>query len=135
RALLKRREFARAVLQLSQARRYNPFDREVANLLGRARYELGDLAGALAAFTDAFLLVGDHEREEAAKLKDRIQELKEELNGSTERLAYVFHQRQEELRVAFDRLEWHRERFREERLQAVAPAANVGGRRRGRHTP
>ena len=129
RALLKRREFARAVLQLSQARRYNPFDREVANLLGRARYELGDLAGALAAFTDAFLLVGDHEREDAAKLKDRIQELKEELDWSNERLAYVFHQRQEELRVAFDRLEWHRERFREERLQAAVPepAADVRG--------
>ncbi len=122
RLLLKRREFARAVLQLAQARRYNPFDREVEQLLGRARYELGDLAGALAAFIDAFLLVGDQEREDAARLKDRIQELKEELAWSNERLAYVFHQRQEELRVAFDRLEWHRERFREERLQPISDA-------------
>ncbi|HEV8629996.1 MAG TPA: cyclic nucleotide-binding domain-containing protein [Thermoanaerobaculia bacterium] len=120
--LLKRREFARAVLQLSQARRYNPFDRQVAQMLGRARYELGDLAGSLAAFIDGFLLVGDHEREDAARLKDRIQELKEELGWSNERLAYVFHQRQEELRVAFDRLEWHRERFREERAHAAAAA-------------
>ena len=128
RTLLKKREFARAVLQLSQARRYNPFDREISQLLGRARYELGDLSGALAAFIDAFLLVGDHERDDAARLKDRIQELKEELSWSNERLAYVFHQRQEELRVAFDRLEWHRERFREERPKAAAePAAATHG--------
>src|SRR5581483_11321747 len=121
RLLLKRREFARSVLQLSQAKRYNPFDREVCSLLGRARYELGDLAGALASFIDAFLLVGDNEREDAARIKDRIQELKEELSWSNERLAYVFHQRQEELRVAFDRLEWHRERFRDEHALAAAP--------------
>jgi CRP-like cAMP-binding protein len=120
RLLLKKREFARAVLQLSQARRYNPFDRGVAQLLGRARYELADLSGALAAFIDAFLLIADHEREEANRIKDRIQEIKEELSWSNERLAYLFHQRQEELRVAFDRLEWHRERFREERAQLAA---------------
>jgi CRP/FNR family cyclic AMP-dependent transcriptional regulator len=121
RLLLKRREFARAVLQLSQARRYNPFDRAVAQLLGRARYELGDLSGALGAFIDAFLLVADHEREEAARLKDRIQEIKEDLGWSNERLAYLFHQRQEELRIAFDRLEWHRERFREEKAATTPP--------------
>jgi CRP/FNR family cyclic AMP-dependent transcriptional regulator len=132
RLLLKRREFARAVLQLSQARRYNPFDRHVAQFLGRARYELGDLAGALGAFIDAYLLVADHEREEAAKLKDRIQEIKEELSWSNERLAYLFHQRQEELRIAFDRLEWHRERFREERAAATAPEATPGGKGSGR---
>jgi len=130
RTLLKRREFARSVLQLSQAKRYNPFDREVCTLLGRARYELGDLSGALACFIDAFLLVGDNEREDAAKLKDRIQEVKEELSWSNERLAYVFHQRQEELRVAFDRLEWHRERFREERAlaQQGTEPGGAGGR-------
>jgi CRP/FNR family transcriptional regulator, cyclic AMP receptor protein len=133
RLLLKKREFARAVLQFSQARRYNPFDRHVAQFLGRARYELGDLAGALSAFIDAYLLVADHEREEAAKLKDRIQEIKEELSWGNERLSYVFHQRQEELRIAFDRLEWHRERFREERAAAATPeAAAAAGRGGGR---
>jgi CRP-like cAMP-binding protein len=132
RTLLKRREFARAVLQLSQAKRYNPFDREVCSLLARARYELGDLAGSLGSFIDAFLLVGDHEREEAARLKDRIQDLKEELVWSNERLAYLFHQRQEELRVAFDRLEWHRERFREERTLAQPPAEQQAGKGGGR---
>ena len=120
RMLLKRRELARAVLQLSQARRYNPFDRGVAQLLARARYELGDLSGALAAFIDAFLLIADHERDDANRIKDRIQDIKEELSWSNERLAYLFHQRQEELRVAFDRLEWHRERYREEKARLAA---------------
>ena len=133
RMLLKKREFARAVLQLSQARRYNPFDRGVAQLLARARYELGDLTGALSAFIDAFLLIADHERDDANRIKDRIQDIKEELSWANERLAYLFHQRQEELRVAFDRLEWHRERYREEKARLAAlEAATEAPRGSGR---
>jgi CRP/FNR family transcriptional regulator, cyclic AMP receptor protein len=115
RLLFKRREFVRAVTQLTKAWRFNPFDREVSRLLGRCRYELADFQGALAAFVDAFLLLPQGHRREAHEIKERIQQLKERLGWGNEPLARLFHQRQEELRVAFDRLEWHRDRHREAR--------------------
>ena len=113
RMLFHRREFSRALVQLLKARRYNPFDRQVSVLIGRSRYELGDFEGALAAFIDAFLLLPEVEREEAGKLRTWIQDLRDIIDWENEQLTSLFHRRREELRILFDRLEWHRERFHE----------------------
>ncbi|HVS02216.1 MAG TPA: cyclic nucleotide-binding domain-containing protein, partial [Thermoanaerobaculia bacterium] len=131
RLLFRRHEFARAVVQLARARRYDPFDRDIALLLGRARYELADLEGALTCCIDGFLLLGDDDRGEAAELRDRIQELRDSLGWSNDHLSHLFRQRQEELRVAFDRLEWHRERFLQERdaVRVEGPRARPGSGR------
>ncbi len=126
RMLFHRREFSRSLVQLLKARRYNPFDRQVAVLIGRARHELGDFEGALAAFIDAFLLLPESDREEAGLLRTWIQDLRDELDWENDRLTDLFHRRREELRILFDRLEWHRERFHE------AQRVEVGQRDVGR---
>jgi CRP-like cAMP-binding protein len=116
--LMKRSEFSLALVRLLQARRFNPFDRETARLLARCSYETGDYKGALAGYIDAFLLLPDTRREEAGILRDWIQELRDILEWDAERLTHMFHERQEQLRILFDRLEWHRERFEEDRERA-----------------
>ncbi|MBZ0114926.1 MAG: cyclic nucleotide-binding domain-containing protein [Thermoanaerobaculia bacterium] len=113
RMLFHRREYSRALVQLLKARRYNPFDRQVAVLIGRSRHELGDFEGALAAFIDAFLLLPESDREEAGKLRTWIQDLRDALEWDNDQLTALFHRRREELRIMFDRLEWHRERYHE----------------------
>jgi CRP/FNR family transcriptional regulator, cyclic AMP receptor protein len=126
--MFKHREFARAVAQLARARRYNPFDREVHHLLARSRYELADYQGALTAFVDAFLVLPQGHRREADEIKERIQQLKERLGWDNEQLSRHFLERQEELRLAFDRLEWHRERHRSELQRSdTQPIRSVRG--------
>ena len=128
---LKRSAFERARIHLLQAKRFNPFDRETARLLARSCYEIGDYKGALSGYIDAFLLLPDTRREEAGILRDWIQELREILEWDAERLTHLFHERQEQLRILFDRLEFHRERF-EERKQGTTPEEpETAGIRRG----
>ncbi|MDX1632485.1 MAG: cyclic nucleotide-binding domain-containing protein [Thermoanaerobaculia bacterium] len=113
--LIGRKEFSLALVQLLQARRFDPFDRETARLLARCRYETKDYEGALTGYIDAFLLLPDTRREEAGILRDRIHEIRESLDWDNEGLTRLFRQRQEHLRILFDRLEWHRDRLLEDR--------------------
>ena len=135
RLLFRRKEFEDAVEELSQALRYNPFDREVSELLGRAEYERKQYEGALRATVHAFLLLNEGDEEGVRRLRRRIQTLKQILGWGNRELAKIFHERQDHLRIAFDRLEWHRERFVEQSglasLTSVAPSAPVA-RREGR---
>lgn len=111
---LRRHEWAEAAVQLVKARTYNPFDRRVSELLARARFEMGDFAGALASLVDAVLLQPDGVRTEGdSELKRQVQHLKKTLGWENAQLVDFFHQRQEELKLSFERLEWHRMRFRE----------------------
>ena len=125
RILFRKKRFQRASEELAQALRFNPFDRETAELLGRAQYECRELDGALRSSVHAFLLLNEGDREGAERLRRRIRTLRQILGAGRRELTAVFHERQEFLHTAFDRLEWRRERFMEEEglLAEPLPAA------------
>lgn len=114
RVLFRRKDFDTAAEEFGKALRFNPFDRETAESLGRAEFERKQFDAALRAAVHAFLLLHDGDDEGTERLKRRIQTLKQILGWGNRELAAAFRERQEHLRTAFDRLEWHRERFLEE---------------------
>ena len=114
RILFRRKRFQRAAEELEKALLYNPFDREAAELLGRAQYECRELSDALASSVHAYLLLNEGDREGAERLRRRIRTLRQILGWGRRELTAVFHERQEFLHTAYDRLEWQRERFMEE---------------------
>ncbi|MEM9593597.1 MAG: cyclic nucleotide-binding domain-containing protein [Acidobacteriota bacterium] len=99
---------------LRAAQRYNPFDRQIAELLGRAETALGNRRRALEAAIDAFLLLRENDAESAAPLKVEIRDLKRALQLDAEGIAEIFRERRIKLQTAFDRLELQRERFLQE---------------------
>jgi|CXWL01.1.fsa_nt_gi CRP-like cAMP-binding protein/cytochrome c-type biogenesis protein CcmH/NrfG len=112
--LYRRKEYDGAAREFAKALHLNPFDRETASLLGQAHHELKHYEEALRASVHAFLLLPEADRAGAERLRRRIRTLKQLLGWGRREIASVFHDRQEHLHTAFDRLEWHRERFREE---------------------
>jgi len=122
RLLFRRREFDGAAEEFGRALRYNPFDRETAEILGRSEYERKSFEASLAATVHAFLLLNDGDEEGVRRLRRRIQTLKQILGLGNRELAQVFHERQELLHTAFDRLEWQRERFLE---GGTSPLSNL----------
>ena len=114
RILFRRQDFDGAAEELAKALRYNPFDREIAESLGRAEYERKQFEAAIAAAVHAFLLLNEGDAEGGERLRRRIQTLKQILGWGSRELARVFRERRDELHVAFDRLQWQRERFLEE---------------------
>jgi len=122
RLLFRRRDFDGAVEEFTRALRYNPFDRETAESLGRAEYERKRFEAALGATVQAFLLLNDGDEEGVRRLRRRIQTLKQILGWGNRELSRVFRERQELVHTAFERLEWHRERFLE---QGGLPGANI----------
>ncbi len=120
RLLFRRKDFDGAVEELDQALRFNPFDRETAESLGRAEYERKRYEPALRSTVHAFLLLNEGDEEGVRRLRRRIQTLKQILGWGNRELSQVFKERQEQIHTAFDRLEWHRELFMEEAgLQSV----------------
>jgi len=122
RLLFRRKEFDGAVEEMERALRFNPFDREVAESLGRAEYERKQYEPALGATVHAFLLLNDADDEGISRLRRRIQTLKQILGWGNRELTRVFRERQEALHTAYDRLEWQRERFLEE--SGLPPASS-----------
>jgi CRP-like cAMP-binding protein/Flp pilus assembly protein TadD len=122
RLLFRQRDFDGAAEEFGRALRYNPFDRETAENLGRAEYERKRFEAALDATVHAFLLLNDGDEEGVRRLRRRIQTLKQILGWGNRELSRVFHERQEVLHTAFERLEWHRERFLE---QGGLPGAHI----------
>jgi CRP-like cAMP-binding protein/tetratricopeptide (TPR) repeat protein len=112
--LFRRGDYERAVDELVRALRLNPFDRESAELLGRAEFERRRIEPALTATVHAFLLLQDGDEEGSERLRRRIRTLKHLLGHGTSELTAVFHERQEALQTAYERLAWRRERFPEE---------------------
>jgi CRP/FNR family transcriptional regulator, cyclic AMP receptor protein len=132
RLLFRRHDFDGAVEELEKALRFNPFDREIAELLGRAEFERKHLEAALAVAVHAFLLLNDADEEGIRRLRRRIQTLKQMLGWGNRELTRVFRERQEHLHTAFDRLEWQRERFLEQSgLPVAATFMNVPAVQRG----
>ncbi|HEX4961439.1 MAG TPA: cyclic nucleotide-binding domain-containing protein [Thermoanaerobaculia bacterium] len=122
RLLFRRRDFDGAAEEFGRALRFNPFDRETAENLGRAEYERKQFEAALGATVHAFLLLNDGDEEGVRRLRRRIQTLKQILGWGNRELSRLFHERQESVHTAFERLEWHRERFLE---QGGLPGANI----------
>ncbi len=129
----RRKEFDAAAAEFAAALRLNPFDREVAESLGRAELERKRFEAALGATVHAFLLLNDGDEEGGRRLRRRIQTLKQILGLGSRELAQLFHRRQEEIHTAFDRLQWHRERFLEQGgfspsggFAASGPVADAG---------
>jgi CRP-like cAMP-binding protein len=107
----KHRRFDLAAAELRAAQRYNPFDRQIAELLGRVEYELERYRESLEATVDAFLLLTDEDRDLGRELINRIRRLKKIRKISSETLVEIFHDRRDKLQTAFDRLELQRERL------------------------
>jgi len=120
--LFRRRDFDGAAEEFGRALRFNPFDRETAESLGRAEYERKRFEAALGATVHAFLLLNDGDEEGVRRLRRRIQTLKQILGWGNRELQRLFRERQETVHTAFDRLEWHRERFLE---QGGLPGAHI----------
>ncbi len=134
RVLYRRRSFQRSAEELGKALLYNPFDRETAELLGRAQYECRQLEDALRSSVHGFLLLHEGDREGTDRLRRRIRTLRQILGWGRREITRLFHERQEYLHTAFDRLEWQRERFMEEEglldergLEASPAAAGTSG--------
>lgn len=133
RLLFRRKDFDGAVDEFAQALRFNPFDREIAESLGRAEYERKQYEPALRATVHAFLLLNDGDEEGVRRLRRRIQTLKQILGWGNRELSQVFKERQEQIHTAFDRLEWHRERFMEEAGLQTTVFPNAPTRARREH--
>jgi CRP/FNR family transcriptional regulator, cyclic AMP receptor protein len=114
RLLLRRGEAEGAAAALDRALHLNPFDREIAEELGRAELEHRRFEPSLRATIHAFLLLHDADEEGGDRLKRRIRTLKRLLALDANELTPYFHERQEYLQTAFERLEWRRELFLEE---------------------
>jgi CRP-like cAMP-binding protein len=131
RLLLRRHDTGAAAEELERALRLNPFDRYIAESLGRAELARKRLEPALRATIHAFLLLADADEEGGDRLKRRIRTIKRLLGWETADLAPFFHERKELLQTALERLEWHRERFLEDggwsrvSLSLAAPARRV----------
>ncbi len=128
-------DYDSAAEHLRRALRYNPFDREAAELLGQVEYERKQFPDALAATIDAFLLLPSVDEERAIRLRRRIRTLRHLLGWQSKEVVTLFREREEQLHTAFDRLEWRRERFRSEEgweslaLAALGPAGRDDGGR------
>lgn len=114
RILFRRRDFDGAAEELGKALRLNPFDREIAEQLGRTELERKRFEAALGTTVHAFLLLNDGDEEGIRRLRRRIQTLKQLLGWGNRELTAMFRERQELVHTAFERLEWHRERILEQ---------------------
>lgn len=123
-------DYDTAAERMTRALRYNPFDREAAELLGQIEYERKRHSEALAATIDAFLLLPPTEEESALRLRRRIRTLRHLLGWGNAQVVALFREREENLHLAFDRLAWRREHLKgAETLAEPAPLpAPEGGR-------
>ncbi|QQR73969.1 MAG: cyclic nucleotide-binding domain-containing protein [Holophagales bacterium] len=125
---LRLKDFDRSADLLARAHRLNPFDLGTAEQLGQVEYERRQFHAALVATIDAFLLLADAASADGERLRRKVRTLRHALGWESQEVVQLFHERQEALRLAYDRLEWRRERYREEDAlieRAVAPSPPV----------
>lgn len=113
--LKREKDYHGAEKELQAALRFNPFDREVAEELGLVYYELKKFEASLAATVDSFLLLRDNDTQASIRLQRRIRTLKRVLNWENQWLIRMFHDRRASLSTSFDRLQWRRDLFLEEK--------------------
>jgi len=115
RMLVRQKDWSGAAQELQRAMRFNPFDRETAELLGLVEYERKNFEQALACTIDAFLLLADESSETGSRLRRRIRTLRRILRWKSRQMVALFRERQDELQTAYDRLQWRRDLFLEQR--------------------
>lgn len=84
----------------------NPFDLGTAEQLGQVEYERRQFHAALVATMDAFLLLADAASADGERLRRKVRTLRHALGWESQEVVQLFHERQEALRLAYDRLEW-----------------------------
>ena len=114
-------DYDAAADHLHRALRFNPFDREAAELLGQVEYERRQYAESMSATIDAFLLLPTTEEERGIRLRRRIRTLRHLLGWEGSQVATLLRDREEVLHIAFDRLQWRRERFHGAETLAEGP--------------
>jgi CRP-like cAMP-binding protein len=115
RLLFRQRDYDAAANELAKALRFNPFDAEAAELMGLVEYERKNFEQALAHTIDAFLLLREEESRPAVRLRRRVRAVRQLLDWENRRFTRLFHERQQRLATAFDRLQWRRDLFLVER--------------------
>ena len=115
RLLWRQKDYDAAAAELGKALRFNPFDAEAAELMGLVEYERKNFEEALAHTVDAFLLLREEESRAAVRLRRRVRAVRQLLDWENRRFARLFHERQQRLATAFDRLQWRRDLFLVER--------------------
>lgn len=95
--------------EAQKGRKFNPFDRELAELAGRVEFELKRFDGALSHFVDAFLLSTDQKGESSEPIRRMINTLKRILNVDSKALNSIIRDRVENLEVCTERLEFRKE--------------------------
>jgi len=102
--------------EISKARHLNPFDRGLAEISGRIKFELKKWDEALNAFVDAFLLATDQKGESTEAVRRMINTLKRMLGLETKDLNARIKERVDQLQLATERLEFRKENlFHEDR--------------------
>ncbi len=102
-------EWELAATEVETGRRFNPFDRGMAELSGRIRFELKDYRGSLSSFVDAFLLSTDQKGEATEPVRRMINTLKKILGLENRQLNELINERVEHLRTCTERLEFRKE--------------------------
>jgi len=95
--------------EATTARSLNPFDRDLAELEGRIRFELKDFDSSLDSFVDAFLLSTDQKGEGSEPVRRMINTLKKILDLDGKALNATIKKRVEQLQSATERLELKKE--------------------------
>ncbi|MGA7615449.1 MAG: cyclic nucleotide-binding domain-containing protein [Thermoanaerobaculia bacterium] len=119
-------EWEQAWEEIRIARKFNPFDRELAELSGRIQFELKRFGDSLDDFVDAFLLSTDQKGEGSEPIRRMINTLKRILSLETKELNARIRDRVEHLQLCTERLEFRKENlFRVERKELRAIVAKV----------
>lgn len=75
-------EFERAIAELEQARRFNPFNEEVCSLLGAVRFQNRDYRDALTMYVDALILSGEISKPASrSPYRTKIRECADKISG------------------------------------------------------
>jgi CRP-like cAMP-binding protein len=95
--------------EIGAARALNPFDRGLAEISGRVKFEQKKFEEALDEFIDAFLLATDQKGDETESVRRMINTLKRMLGLETKDLNARIKRRVDQLQVATERLEMRKE--------------------------
>ncbi|HUP23974.1 MAG TPA: cyclic nucleotide-binding domain-containing protein [Thermoanaerobaculia bacterium] len=115
RLLWRQKDYDGAARELAKAVRFNPFDAEAAELMGLVEYERKNFEQALRHTVDAYLLLREEESRVVVRLRRRVRTVRQLLDWDSRRVSRLFHDRQQRLATAFDRLQWQRDLFLVER--------------------
>lgn len=95
--------------EVTRARGFNPFDRDLAELSGRIEFELKNFDASLNDFIDAFLLSTDQKGSETEPIRRMINTLKRILSLESKELNARIRDRVDNLQVCTERLELRKE--------------------------